>query len=103
MIAPMRWESSSTRPIETFGTSSLRSRSTSGHLLSGMYAREQAEHFWPWYSKAPRMRFITVPRTPADGCMKMKSLPPVSPTMRGKFRYFSRFEPTRFQMLTSVS
>ena len=54
-----------------------------GHSEAGMYARDAAEHFWPWYSKAPRTSAVTSAATSAEGWAKTKSLPPVSPTMRG--------------------
>ena len=46
-------------------------------------AREAAEHFCPWYSKAPRTSAVRTTSGSADGCASTKSLPPVSPTMRG--------------------
>ena len=48
-----------------------------------MKRRDAAEHFCPWYSKAPRTIAVAIPSTSADSCARMKSLPPVSPTMRG--------------------
>ncbi len=45
--------------------------------------RDAAEHFWPWYSNDPRTTAVTTASASADGCATMKSLPPVSPTMRG--------------------
>ena len=57
--------------------------STAGQMLSGMNAREQAEHFWPWNSKEPRMIAAASGAMSAVGWAKMKSLPPVSPTSRG--------------------
>ena len=48
-----------------------------------MKAREAAEHFCPWNSKAPRTSAVTSAGTSAEGWAKTKSLPPVSPTMRG--------------------
>ena len=61
---------------------SARSR-TSGQSVSGMYAREAAEHFWPWYSNEPRTSATATACGSADACMTTKSLPPVSPTRRG--------------------
>ena len=53
------------------------------HMLAGMYARDAALHFCPWYSNAPRtMAVFTAAESPL-GCTTMKSLPPVSPTTRG--------------------
>ena len=49
----------------------------------GMYARDAAEHFWPWYSKDPRSSPTSSASVDADGCASTKSLPPVSPTRRG--------------------
>ena len=50
---------------------------------SGRYAREAAEHFWPWYSNAPRISVGIIVPGSALGCTITKSLPPVSPTTRG--------------------
>ena len=52
-------------------------------MLRGMNAREAAEHFWPWYSNAPRIMAVRTTSGSALGWARMKSLPPVSPTMRG--------------------
>ena len=60
----------------------------------GTYAREAAEHFWPWYSKAPRISAVCSASTSAEACATTKSLPPVSPTMRGYDRYRPMFSPT---------
>ncbi len=36
---------------------------TAGHITSGIYTLETAEHFWPWYSNAPlEMAVTTWPR-----------------------------------------
>ena len=48
-----------------------------------MYSRDDAEHFWPWYSNEPRTIAVATAPASADGCARMKSLPPVSPTIRG--------------------
>ena len=48
-----------------------------------MKRRDAAEHFCPWYSKEPRMIAVATSLASADGCATMKSLPPVSPTIRG--------------------
>ncbi len=53
------------------------------HSERGTYAREAAEHFWPWYSNAPRIIAVRSTSGSALGWARMKSLPPVSPTMRG--------------------
>ena len=48
-----------------------------------MYARDAAEHFWPWYSNDPRRSPTSRASLEADGWTSTKSLPPVSPTRRG--------------------
>ena len=53
---------------------------TSGQSEAGTKARE---HFWPWYSKAPRVSAVASAATSAEGWARTKSLPPVSPTIRG--------------------
>ena len=53
------------------------------HKLRGTYAREAAEHFCPWNSKAPRIIAVVSTSGSALGWAMMKSLPPVSPTSRG--------------------
>jgi len=40
---------------------------TDGQILSGMYAREAAEHFCPAYSNAPRTRAVARAGTEALG------------------------------------
>ena len=60
----------------------VRSR-TSFQSDRGTYTRLAAEHFCPWYSKPPRAIATASACGSADGCATMKSLPPVSPTMRG--------------------
>ena len=54
-----------------------------GAASDAYYAREAALHFWPWYSNAPRTSATASASTSALGCASTKSLPPVSPTMRG--------------------
>ena len=49
----------------------------------GTYAREAAEHFCPWNSNAPRIIATRSTSGSALGWAMMKSLPPVSPTIRG--------------------
>ena len=49
----------------------------------GCRAATTAEHFWPWYSNEPRTIAVATAAGSADGWARMKSLPPVSPTMRG--------------------
>ena len=48
-----------------------------------MKSLDAAEHFWPWYSNEPRRIAVATAAGSADACARMKSLPPVSPTMRG--------------------
>ena len=50
---------------------------------SAAEARDAAEHFWPWNSKAPRVRAVRRMSTSAEGWAMTKSLPPVSPINRG--------------------
>ena len=59
-----------------------RSR-TSGQIDFGTYTRLAAEHFCPWYSKPPRTMAVASAAVSAEAWATMKSLPPVSPTMRG--------------------
>ena len=68
------------RSVPTSATS--RSRS-SGQRFDGAKTRDAAEHFCPWYSNDPRTIAVASESTSADACATMKSLPPVSPTMRG--------------------
>lgn len=49
-----------------------------GHLLSGTYILEQAEHFWPPYSNAERMVPVTTLSMSADLWTKWKFFPPHS-------------------------
>ena len=56
---------------------------TSSAILEGIYALDAAEHFCPWYSKAPRSKAVATTSASALLCTSTKSLPPVSPTMRG--------------------
>ena len=51
--------------------------------MRGTYAREEAEHFCPEYSNAPRIIAVRSTSGSALGWATMKSLPPVSPTIRG--------------------
>src|SRR6185312_13280843 len=60
--------------------------------------RLAAEHFWPWYSKPPRTIAVASAAVSADACAMMKSLPPVSPTMRGYDLYFEMLLPTVFHI-----
>src|SRR5687768_13126848 len=72
---------------------------TSFHSERGTYTRLAAEHFCPWYSNPPRAIATATARGSDDGCATMKSLPPVSPTMRGYERYLDMFAPIVFHML----
>src|ERR1035437_8815302 len=72
-----------TSPTVIWPTISTRADFTRDHMEAGKYAREAAEHFWPWYSKAPRTIAVTSSSTSAELCAKMKSFPPVSPTILG--------------------
>ena len=83
MTAPMKFRKSATSPILIVATSSTRRSRISGQRLDGAKMRDAAEHFWPWYSKLPRRIAVATAAASADGCATMKSLPPVSPTMRG--------------------
>ena len=49
----------------------------------GIYILDAAEHFWPWNSKPPLIIAVAVDSIFAEGWQKMKSFPPVSPTILG--------------------
>ena len=83
MTAPMKFPKSATSPIRIVATSSTRRSRISGQRFDGAKIRDAAEHFCPWYSKLPRTIAVATASASADGCATMKSLPPVSPTMRG--------------------
>jgi len=83
MTAPMKFVKSAMSPMRMLSTSATRRSRTRGHSERGTYRRDAAEHFCPWYSKAPRTAAVTSASTSAVGWATMKSLPPVSPTMRG--------------------
>ena len=83
ITAPMKFEKSLTSPIVMVPTSSTSRSFSSGQRFEGAYTREAAEHFWPWYSNEPRTIAVARASTSALGCATMKSLPPVSPTIRG--------------------
>ena len=83
MTAPMKFDRSVTSPIVSESVSAAMSSRIWFHTLRGTYERLAAEHFWPWYSKAPRTIAVFSTAGSADGCARMKSLPPVSPTSRG--------------------
>src|SRR5262249_57673168 len=61
-----------------------------------------AEDLWAWYSKPPRAMATASAWGSADGCARMKSLPPVSPTMRGYVAYVDMFAPIVFHMLLNT-
>src|SRR5690606_32744518 len=94
----MKFVKSSVPPILNDSISCLICCSTVGHSERGIYTRDAAEHFCPWYSKAPRTMAVDNAAVSADGCAIMKSLPPVSPTIRGYDRYLWIFSPIVFQM-----
>lgn len=49
----------------------------------GKYTLDAALHFCPWNSKAPRTIAVATCAGLAVLCAKIKSLPPVSPTILG--------------------
>src|SRR5436190_9409048 len=65
--------------------------------------RLTAEHFCPWNSKPPRTIAVARAAGSAEGCASTKSLPPVSPTMRGYERYDDMDAPIVFHMLLKTS
>ena len=79
----MKFEKSATSPTLIAPTCSTSRSRSSGQRLFGAKTRDDAEHFWPWYSNEPRTIAVASASTSAEGCATMKSLPPVSPTMRG--------------------
>ena len=83
MTAPMKFEKSVTSPIVIDSTSARNESFIFFHTDRATYAREAAEHFWPWNSKAPRSSAVRSTSGSAEACATTKSLPPVSPTMRG--------------------
>ena len=83
ITAPMKLRKSSIGPMRMVGTSVSSASRICGHRLDGAYTREAAEHFWPWYSNAPRRIAVATAWGSAELWARMKSLPPVSPTMRG--------------------
>ena len=86
MTAPMKLRKSRTSPTRMSLIMATAASRTAGHNDLGTYARLAAEHFWPWYSNAPRTKATARLCGSADGCAMMKSFPPVSPTMRGYVR-----------------
>ena len=83
ITAPMKFRKSATSPIRMSCIIATAWSRTAGQSDFGTYARLAAEHFWPWYSKPPRTIATATAAGSADGWATMKSLPPVSPTMRG--------------------
>ncbi len=79
----MKFEKSVTSPMVIASTSATNSSFIRFHTERATYARDAAEHFWPWNSNAPRISAIRSTSGSADGWATTKSLPPVSPTMRG--------------------
>ena len=83
MTAPMKFDRSVTSPIVRPSTSATNWSRIFAQTDCATYARDAAEHFWPWNSKAPRISAVRSTSGSAHGWATMKSLPPVSPTMRG--------------------
>ncbi len=79
----MKLRKSRTSPMRMSCIMATTRSRTSGQSDRGTYTRLAAEHFCPWYSNAPRTMATASARGSADGWATMKSLPPVSPTMRG--------------------
>ena len=79
----MKFRKSATSPIRMSPIIATTRSRTAGQSVSGMYAREAALHFCPWYSYAPRTIATASASTSALRWATMKSLPPVSPTIRG--------------------
>ncbi len=82
-----------TSPTVSASTSASSSSLIRCQRLRGRYARESAEHFCPWYSNAPRISAVFRVCGSAERCATRKSLPPVSPTIRGYARYEGRLAP----------
>ncbi len=83
ITAPMKLEKSVTSPIVIDSVCETRSSLIFAHTDFATYARDAAEHFCPWNSNAPRIIAVRSASGSALGWATMKSLPPVSPTMRG--------------------
>ena len=79
----MKLPKSLTSPIRSSPTCVTRRSRISGQRFDGAKTRDAAEHFCPWYSNEPRTIAVATAAASADWCATMKSLPPVSPTMRG--------------------
>ena len=67
MTAPMKLEKSVTSPIVIASTSARNESFILFHTERATYAREAAEHFWPWNSKAPRISATRSTSGSADG------------------------------------
>src|SRR5450759_244268 len=93
ITAPMKFRKSATSPMRISLIISWAQVSVCFHSDLGTYTRLAAEHFCPWYSKAPRTMATASALASAEGWAIMKSLPPVSPTMRGYERYRPMFRP----------
>jgi hypothetical protein len=95
ITAPPKLPKSATSPyVRASVVAASSSRIALVQSERGRYAREAAEHFWPWYSNAPRTSPVITAAGSADGCAITKSLPPVSPTRRGYDAYELMFAPT---------
>src|ERR1700741_2150261 len=67
ITAPMKFVKSETSPVFTSASMAARRSFTSFQRLFGTYARLAAEHFWPWYSNAPRTSATHRACASADG------------------------------------
>ena len=83
ITAVIKFVKSLQSPILILFISEIRFSSIPFHTEFGMYALLAAEHFCPWYSKAPLNRATVSPLWSPSGCATTKSFPTVSPTMRG--------------------
>ena len=79
----MKFEKSVTSPMVRLSVSATNWSCIFAQTDFATYAREAAEHFWPWNSKAPRISATRSTSGSALGWATTKSLPPVSPTIRG--------------------
>src|SRR4051812_46202295 len=84
MTAPMNVDrSAATSPMVRDSAVATSSSRTADQIERGTYAREAAEHFWPWYSNAPGISAVDSRGGAGGGGASTKSLPPVSPTSLG--------------------
>ena len=83
ITAPMKFRKSVMSPTLISSMIATVRSFTSFQMERGTYTRLAAEHFCPWYSNPPRAIATASAFGSADACATMKSLPPVSPTMRG--------------------